>query len=102
MLIAGFIFLLGCLFVSITYFATLHYYQATTQRLNKDVATHIATFTSPFGHSGLDRKMADSIFYDAMVLSPSVEVYFLDTTGKVMYFHAPDSAIKCRQIPLEP
>lgn len=102
MLVAVFIFLLGSLFVCITYLATLHYYQATTQRLNKDVAGHIARFTSPFENNGLNRKTADSIFFDAMVLSPSVEVYFLDTTGKVLYYHAPDSVIKQRQIPLQP
>jgi signal transduction histidine kinase len=102
LLISGFLFLLASLFIIITYLSSLHYYQATTQRLNKDVASHIAKFTSPFRTGGLNRKIADSVFYDAMILSPSVEVYFLDTTGKVMYFHAPDSAIKVWHIPLVP
>lgn len=102
LLIAGLIFILGSLFIALTYFSTLHYYQATTQRLNKDVAAHIAKFTSPFSNAGLNRQIADSVFYDAMILSPSVEVYFLDTTGRVMYFHAPDSAIKVWKVPLAP
>jgi signal transduction histidine kinase len=102
LLVSGFLFLLACLFIIITYLSSLHYYQATTQRLNKDVASHIAKFTSPFRPGGLNRKIADSVFYDAMILSPSVEVYFLDTAGKVMYYHAPDSAIKVWHIPLGP
>jgi signal transduction histidine kinase len=102
LLVSGCIILLGALFITITYLSTLHYYQATTQRLNKDVASHIATFTSPFEPRGLNRKIADSIFYEAMILSPSVEVYFLDTTGTVLYFHAPDSAIKGWHISLAP
>ncbi len=102
LLVSGFLFLLACLFIIITYLSSLHYYQATTQRLNKDVASHIAKFTSPFRPGGLNRQIADSVFYDAMILSPSVEVYFLDTTGRVMYFHAPDSTIKIWHIPLEP
>ena len=92
---------LGAVFIFMTYMSATHFYQATTQRLNKDVAGHIAKFTSPFSSKGLDHKKADSIFYDAMVLSPSIEVYFLDTTGKVLYFHAPDSAIKLKKIPLD-
>src|ERR1700738_1198687 len=99
--VSGLILVLSSVFILLTYMATLHYYQATTQRINKDVAAHIAKFTSPFDSSGLNRKIADSVFYDAMILSPSVEVYFLDTAGRVMYFHAPDSVIKVWQLPLD-
>src|SRR4051812_41668091 len=84
------LFLLGGVFIFITYLSATHFYQATTQRLNKDVAEHIAKFTSPFSSAGLDHQKADSVFYDAMVLSPSIEVYFLDTAGTVVYYHAPD------------
>ncbi|MHA4807320.1 HAMP domain-containing sensor histidine kinase [Flavitalea flava] len=101
LLISGLILVLAGLFITLTYLATVHYYQATTQRINKDVAAHIAKFASPFDSTGLNRKIADSVFYDAMILSPSVEVYFLDTAGKVMYFHAPDSVIKVWQLPLD-
>ena len=95
------IFTLGVLFIVVTYLSATNFYQATTQRLNKDVAAHIAKFTSPFNNGQLDKKIADSVFYDAMVLSPSIEVYFLDTTGNVIYFHAPDSAVKLRKLPLD-
>lgn len=95
------ILVLGIVFIIITYISATHFYQATTQRLNKDVAAHIARFTSPFDSAGFNKKVADSVFYDAMVLSPNVEVYFLDTSGNVMYFQAPDTAIKLRKIPLE-
>jgi len=100
-LVFALVFTLGIVFIIITYVSATNYYQATTQRLNKDVAAHIAKFTSPFGKKGLDKKIADSVFYDAMVLSPSIEVYFLDTTGNVIYYQAPDSAIKLRKLPLQ-
>jgi signal transduction histidine kinase len=78
-------------FVFVAYLSVIHFYQASTQLLNKDVAAHIAKFTSPFDKDGLNKQKADSVFYQAMVISPSVEVYFLDTTGRVIYFHgAPD------------
>jgi signal transduction histidine kinase len=92
---------LGLLFVWITYLATTNFYEASTQLLNKDVAAHIARFTSPYGAQGFDRKKADSVFQEAMVLSPSAEVYFLDTTGTVIYYHGASAEIQRWQIPLE-
>ena len=93
-LIFSLLVVLGALFISITYFATTYYHQASTQLLNKEVAGHIAKFTSPFTASGIDKQKADSVFQNAMVLSPAAEVYFLDTTGKVIYFHASEKDIK--------
>jgi signal transduction histidine kinase len=96
------IVVLGLLFTGITYLATTNFYETSTQLLNKDVAAHIARFTSPYGREGFDRRKADSVFYDAMVISPSAEVYFLDTTGRVIYFHGEPGEIKEPQVELEP
>ena len=90
--------LLGLLFTGVTYLATTAFYAASTQLLNKDVATHIAKFTSPYGREGFDRQKADSVFYQAMVISPSAEVYFLDTTGRVIYFHGAPAEIRRWQV----
>jgi signal transduction histidine kinase len=90
--------LLGLLFTGVTYLATTAFYAASTQLLNKDVASHIAKFTSPYGREGFDRQKADSVFYQAMVISPSAEVYFLDTTGRVIYFHGAPTEIQRWQV----
>jgi signal transduction histidine kinase len=100
--IFGTITLLGVLFIIITYLATNYYHQASTQLLNKEVAAHIAEFTSPFNEKGINKQKADSVFKNAMVLSPSAEVYFLDTSGKVIAFHAPEKEIRQWQILLTP
>lgn len=92
---------LGLLFIVITYISATYFYNASTELLNKDVAAHIAKFTSPFEEGGINKRKADSVFYSAMVVSPSIEVYFLDNTGKVIYYEAPDTAIKLWHIPLE-
>lgn len=99
-LVFSVITVLGILFIVITYLATTNYHQASTQLLNKDVAAHIAEFTSPFDKDGINKQKADSVFHDAMVLSPSAEVYFLDTAGKVIAFHAPQAEIRLWTIPL--
>ena len=89
------------LFMGITYLSTSNFHEASMQLLNKDVAAHIAKFTSPFKDGGIDKKKADSVFYDAMVLSPSAEVYFLDTSGKVIAYHADVNDIKQWELSLE-
>lgn len=101
--IVTFAFITGMclLFMAITYLSTTNFHQASTQLLNKDVAAHIAVFTSPFETDGINLRKADSVFQNAMVLSPSVEVYFLDTTGKVIAFHAPKNSIQLWNLPLE-
>jgi signal transduction histidine kinase len=93
---------LGLLFMTITYLSTTSYHEASTQLLNKDVAGHIAEFTSPFEGEIVNPKKADSVFYNAMVLNPSAEVYFLDTSGRVMAYHATENEIRLRIIPLAP
>lgn len=99
-LVFSLITVLGILFTAITYFATTNYHQASTQLLNKDVAAHIAKFTSPFENGTVNKQKADSVFYDAMVLSPSAEVYFLDTAGRVIAFHAQPKEIRLWKLPL--
>ncbi len=76
------------LFMAISYFLTTNFHQASTQLLNKEVAAHIAKFTSPFEKNGINKSKADSVFKNTMVLSPGAEIYFLDTAGKVMAFYA--------------
>ncbi|WCT14274.1 HAMP domain-containing sensor histidine kinase [Mucilaginibacter jinjuensis] len=92
---------LAILFVYVTYSATSDYYQASTQLLNKDIASRIATLSSPFSKEGIDHKKADSVFKNTMIISPNTEVYFLDTMGNVKYYFAPDSLIKQRKVPVD-
>lgn len=100
LLVFSLITILSLLFIIITYVSATYFFNASTELLNKDVAAHIARFTSPFETTSINKRKADSVFYNAMVVSPSIEVYFLDTSGTVIYYEAPDSAIKLKKIPL--
>lgn len=93
---------LGLLFITITYLATNYYHEAGTQLLNKEVAAHIARFTSPFEEGGINKEKADSVFYNAMVLSPSAEVYFLDTAGTVVAFHSSEKEMLQGTVSVDP
>lgn len=92
----------AAVFVVTTYYSAEKYHLASTQLLNRDVAAHIAKFTSPFEKNGINKKVADSVFHHAMVLSPSIEVYFLDTRGNVMSYYGKDGEIKSSHVELQP
>ncbi len=102
--VAGIITALAVVFVALTYIVATNYYESSTQLLNKDVAAHIAEFTSPFNAQGLNKRKADSVFHDAMVLSPNSEVYFLDTGGAVIdyYEKSKKPSIRLWKVSLEP
>ena len=101
-LIFAIITVMCTLFMVITYFSTIHFYETSTELLNKDVAAHIAKFSSPFEKDGINKRKADSVFQNAMVISPCDEVYFLNTVGKVIAHYANETAIKLWNISLNP
>lgn len=99
-LVLGIVAFLSLVFMAITFFTNKHYQQASIQLLNKDLAAHIARFTSPFTEGGINHRKADSVFYNAMVLCPSAEVYFLDTAGHVMDYYNNETKIQQWNVPL--
>jgi signal transduction histidine kinase len=102
LMIFSLIMLLGCCFIAIAYFFITRYHEAGTQLLNKSVAEHVAKFASPFTATGVDAKKADSVFYNAMVLNPGAEVYFLDTAGKIIAYHEDEVKLLKDVIPTAP
>lgn len=100
-LVFALITILGVLFIALTYYATTHYHLASTQLLNKDVAAHIAKFASPYDKNGINKQRADSVFKNAMVISPSAEVYFLDTAGNVLDFYGSKKEILQKHVGLK-
>jgi len=100
-LVFALITILGLLFMALTYYATTHYHLASTQLLNKDVAAHIAKFASPYDNNGINKQRADSVFKNAMIISPSAEVYFLDTAGNVLDFYGTKKDILAWKVSLK-
>ena len=105
--LAGLLSLLMILLVAgyslLTGFIAIRYFKASHQRLNRDVATHIAKFSQPFvGMNKVNHQATERIFFNAMVTNPSAEVYLLDTTGRIMIYQAPPEKIKRHQVNLAP
>ena len=55
---------------------------------------HLATFTQPLKNGKPDTAVTHDIIHSTMVANPSVEVYLLDTTGKITDYVVPDKTVQ--------
>jgi signal transduction histidine kinase len=90
--------ILGVVFVLIASKLSRSYYTMAHQQLYGNVASHLATFTHPLKDGKPDTAVTHDIIHSIMVANPSVEVYLLDTTGKITDYVVPDKSVKNRKV----
>lgn len=101
------IFLLLLLSVSGIYFyasfqiAEKHF-EEKNQKLNADIAGHIASELKPFLNGTLKEEAADEIMHSMMAVNPSIEVYLLDANGKILNYVAPYKKVVLDSVNLDP
>jgi signal transduction histidine kinase len=93
---------LAVAYVYITTFTSEMYYQEASQRLNAMVAPYIAHHLSLMREGKIDEGALKTLFSDVMTINPSLEVYLLDPTGRILAYSAPDSVIKRKSVHLAP
>lgn len=94
--------LLSGIFVYVAVFSAEMYFQETRQKLDTDIAEHIAQENQCFINGEVNTEILKNVFHDVMVINPSIEVYLLDTGGKILSYYAPDKTVKVTHVPLEP
>lgn len=98
----GVLLILSVVYTYISVFTAEMYFQEAHQNLNRDVAKHIAMDNKYFVEDEVNDEVLKDVFYNIMIINPSLEVYFLDTKGKILTYYAPDKIIKLEKVPLEP
>jgi signal transduction histidine kinase len=86
----------------VTVTSARQYFEAAQQRLNGQVAGRIVEYMSPFVEEGVDGARIERIFFNAMVINPSIEVYLLDTAGRITNFYGPAGVLKRQRVALSP
>ncbi|MFA6060914.1 MAG: ATP-binding protein [Taibaiella sp.] len=86
--------ILGVVFMLIASRLSQSYYTMAHQELYGNVASHLATFTHPLKNGRPDTSVTHDIIHSIMVANPSVEVYLLDTTGKITDYVVPDKSVR--------
>jgi signal transduction histidine kinase len=89
---------LGVVFVLIASKLSKSYYTMAHQELYGNIASHLATFTHPLKNGKPDTTVTHDIIHSIMVANPSVEVYLLDTTGKITDYVVPDRSVRKHQV----
>ncbi len=94
--------LVGALFVALTLYTTKVHIQETNQRLNRDLARHIASGTGLFEGGRVRPEAAHALFDMLMSVHPAIEVYLLDPAGRILAFSAPPGKVKRERVSLGP
>jgi signal transduction histidine kinase len=97
---SGLLILLGLIFALIASKLSKSYYTNAHQELYGNIASHLATFTHPLKNGKPDTLVTHDIIHSMMVANPSVEVYLLDTTGKITDYVVTDKSVQSHHIDL--
>lgn len=97
------IIILSCVYIWITLRAGEQFYQEMTQRLNQQLAANLIADTNLSITDGdYNEASLETVFHTYMLINPSIEVYLLDSAGRILAFHAPPGTVKNEFINLSP
>lgn len=98
----GLFLLIGALFAGLTLFATRIHLQEMTQRLNRDLARHIASDTGLIRDGRVRQDAARELFRMLMAVHPAIEVYLLSPDGRILAFSAPPGKSLTDRVSMKP
>ncbi len=94
--------LVGLSLVAVTLFSAEMYQQEVDQKLNRELAAHIVSEKLLLRDNQINEKALKEIFHMLMVINPSIEIYLLDPSGRILAFSAPPGKVKRKRVSLEP
>ncbi len=94
--------ILSAIYMYISVHTAEMYYQETNQKLDADIAPHIAAENRCFVNGEADTEYLKEVFNNIMIINPNLEVYLLDRQGKILTYYAPNKIVKLKFVPLEP
>ncbi|MDH3710271.1 MAG: HAMP domain-containing histidine kinase [Cyclobacteriaceae bacterium] len=94
---------IGGAYVFITIDTVKMYFQEKNQRLHADLAEHVVKEVKPsFSNGQVNEASMDMIMHSMMAINPSIEVYLLDNSGRILNYVAPYKKVKLEQVALGP
>ncbi len=78
------------------------YYQETNQKLDAEIAPHIAGENQCFVDGKANTENLKDVFHSIMIINPSLEVYLLAKDGKILTYFAPNKVVTLKYVSLEP
>jgi len=94
-------FIVGLIFIGITVFSPNMYQQEVNQKLNTNLARQIVKERLLMKEGKVDQEALKEIFHMLMVINPGIEIYLLDTRGKILTDSAPPGSVKREFVDLD-
>lgn len=93
---------LGSVLLYISYTTSERYSLEVTQRINRDIAKHAAEDMPLFDGERVNDKALKELAHHVMFINPIVEVYLLDTQGKVLSHALPYGTVLRQHVDMAP
>lgn len=94
--------IIGGGFFVVEQISTRLYYEEITQRLNASIAMYVTGEMQLIEDGAVNEEALTLLAQRAMIINPTVEVYLLDTEGRILAHPMPPESIQSDQVALEP
>jgi two-component system OmpR family sensor kinase len=91
---------IGMIYVVVSGTAIEQYLQEFTQHFNRDLARRIVADRNLVAEGRIDREALKSTFSAYMEINPSIEIYLLDRTGRILAYSADPGKVKRQRVDL--
>jgi signal transduction histidine kinase len=100
--LVGLFLLIGLLYVLIMTSTLERYLQELSQLFNRDLAQRILADRGLVASGKLDQQALQKTFSAYMEINPSIEIYLLDRTGRILAYSADPGKVKRQRVDLAP
>lgn len=94
--------IIGVILMQLLHYSSGLYQAEVAQKLNVELATHIVAENKLIKNTKINKNALEHVFHMLMVINPTIELYLLDTKGKILGFSAPPGKVVRKKIDLEP
>lgn len=98
----GLLCLIGALYIALTLFNTRMYQQEVNQELNWTLAEHLVAEKTLMLEDKVNQGALNELFQMLMVINPNIEIYLLDTQGRILACSVPSELLQRKQVRLAP
>lgn len=98
----GLLCLIGALYIALTLFSTQMYQQEVNQKLNWTLAEHLVAEKTLMLEDKVNQGALNELFQMLMVINPNIEIYLLDTQGRILACSVPSELLQRKQVRLAP
>lgn len=96
------VLLLGLAGTASTLLTTRLHQEELDQRLNRELAANLVADSRLLRRGALQEEDVEHLFHNLMVINPRIEVYLLDTEGRILTYSAPEGRVRSKRVSLEP